>query len=184
MSVHKTARLRQATFTRRASCALALLLPVVFGLAAPIAAHAQLLFQDLDWKESDVPPPPAFDPKRMVEIDMSRRMELKYGVDPATIVITKDGVVRYVVMASRSGEGGAFNAFYEGLRCATGEAKTYARYSGGEWHMADKPEWQRLNAMGSRHTLALARQGICSSAAPRQSVQEMVQSLRNPTPSN
>ena len=90
--------------------------------------HAQLAADDPDWKEVDAPAPPEFDLKRLVAVDVPVGGELKFGVDPATITIGKDWVVRYVLVASsRSGN---FNAMYEAIRCATGEYKTYARRSG------------------------------------------------------
>lgn len=183
MSVpYKTARLRRTTFTRRASHALALVLPLVIGggLAAP--ASAQLLYQDPDWKESEVPPPPVFDLNRVLEIDMPRMMDLKYGIDPGTITITKEGIVRYVVVARREGADGAINAFYDGIRCATGEAKTYARYGGDGWKLTDNPQWKDISILNNRYTIAIARQAVCRSAAPRGSVSDMVQQLKKPVP--
>ncbi len=35
--------------------------------------------------------------------------------------------------------GGAINAFYDGIRCATGEAKTYARFTNGAWDLTPAP---------------------------------------------
>jgi hypothetical protein len=149
-------------------------------LCAASGALAQIIPNAADWQESPVPPPPAFEPSRMLDFEMSRKMDLRYGVDPNTIVITGDGVVRYVVIATREGAGSAVNAFYEGVRCSTGEAKVYARYSGTDWQKIENPEWKSVGDMPSRHTLALARQAICRSGAPRGSVNEMVQVLKKP----
>lgn len=144
------------------------------------AASAQL-FVNPEWKESEVPPAPALDDNRLVPIEMPRYMTLKFGVDPATIVITGDGVVRYVVVANNKA-GGATNAFYEGVRCATGEMKSYARYGSAGWDKVPDPEWKKMSGLNSSYTLALAQQGICRGAAPRGSVNEMVQRLKNPLP--
>ncbi|MGJ7489234.1 CNP1-like family protein [Variovorax sp. ZT4R33] len=160
----------------RASRALAL----ACLLGATGGASAQL-FENPEWKESAVPPPPAFDENRLVPIDMPRYMTLKFGVDPATIAITGDGVVRYVVVANNKA-GGASNAFYEGVRCATGEMKSYARYGGAGWETVPNPEWKKMFSLNSSYTLALSQQGLCRGAAPRGSVNEMVQRLKNPLP--
>ncbi|HSV60557.1 MAG TPA: CNP1-like family protein [Variovorax sp.] len=173
---HLKARLRPITFTPRASHRLAAAL-LALGLAP--AAMAQL-FANPDWKESPVPPAPAFDHRRMLEIDMPRMLDLKYGVDPATIVVTGDGVVRLVVIAKNTGPSAAVNAFYEGIRCATGEGKTYARFSGDAWHDVENPEWKRLDQARTRYSLELAKQAICRSGAPRQTAGEMVRALRKP----
>jgi hypothetical protein len=141
-------------------------------------AHAQL-FSDDDWKESEVPPPPAFSQDHLIQIDMPRYMSLKFGVDPATIKITGDGVVRYVVVAANREEGG-FNAFYEGLRCATDEYKSYARFINGAWESTRDPEWKHFSERTSRYTLALAAQGLCRGHAPQASVSETIRALKAP----
>ena len=62
---------------------------------------AYLTPDDPDWKETEVPPPPAFDVKKLVVFDVSSNSELVYGVDPATIQISeKDSLVRYVMVAT------------------------------------------------------------------------------------
>jgi hypothetical protein len=131
-----------------------------------------------EWKETEVPPPPAFDLKRLLPIEMPPYMNLKFAVDPQTLAVTGDGVVRYVVVATSSS--GTVNAFYEGVRCSTEEAKTYARYSGGAWHTVEAPEWKRFADMNSRYVKELAKQGLCRGHAPRVSVQDLVRELKQP----
>ncbi len=155
------------------------------GLAfLALPAFAQRLTDlDPDWKESDAPPPPAFNKDALVPVDMPRHVTLKFGVDPKTLAITSDGIVRYVMVATNST--GSVNAFYEGIRCQTGEVKTYARFSAsGQWSPVKNPEWAPLNAnQGSRHALALARQGACHDrSTTAASVQEIVTRLRDPRP--
>jgi len=162
-------------FMRRASRALAL--ACVLGSVGG-AAIGQI-FQGPDWKESDTPPPPAFDERRLVPIEMPSYMTLRFGVDPNTIVVTDDGLVRYVVVATNKA-GGATNAFYEGVRCATGEMKGYARSSGAGWEVVPNPDWRPMALLNSSYTHALASQGLCRSGAPRASVGEMVRRLKNP----
>lgn len=147
-------------------------------LGASCLAQAQV-FGDVDWKESEVPPPPAFNRDKLVAIDMPTYMNLKFGVDPETIKITGDGVVRYVMVASNR-EGGGFNAFYEGVRCATEESKIYARFTNGAWEATAEPEWKHLILRNSRYADALATQGLCRGHAPRASVGDMVRHLQNP----
>jgi len=157
----------------QASRALALACFLVFS--APVFAQ---LFGNADWKESDVPPPPAWDIKRLIPIDLPVHMTLRYGVDPATITITGDGVVRYVMVASSPS--GAVNAFYEGVRCATAEMKTYARSTGGEWYVVQSPDWKPVKDMISLHTAAVAQQGLCRGRAPRASVKDIVLQFKQP----
>ena len=135
--------------------------------------------QAAEWLESEVPPPPAFDEKRLLSIEMPPYVSLKYGVDPATIAVTGDGMVRYVVVASNKA-GGATNAFYEGVRCATDEVKQYARFNQGAWQHVNNPEWKRIDERNSRYAKELAAQGLCRGHAPRASVTEMIQQMKNP----
>jgi len=134
---------------------------------------------DREWEETATPPPPAFSEKRLLPIEMPPYMSLKFGVDPQTIAITGDGIVRYVVVAQNRA-GGATNAFYEGVRCSTAEMKSYARYNNGTWQDVAKPEWKRLGDMNSSYTRKLATQALCRGNAPRASVGDMVQNIRNP----
>ncbi|WP_235507975.1 CNP1-like family protein [Variovorax sp. Root434] len=134
---------------------------------------------DKEWEETATPPPPAFSESRLLPIEMPPYMSLKFGIDPNTIAITGDGIVRYVVVAHNR-NGGAVNAFYEGVRCSTAEMKSYARYNNGAWQDVAKPEWKRLNDLNSSYTRALSRQALCRGNAPRASIGEMVQNIRNP----
>ena len=156
---------------------------LLLGCTLALGAQAQLFGEKRDWIESEVPPPPQFDVGRMLAVDMPPQRDLRYGVDPDTIRITGDGVVRYVAIATRrNGTNGPVNAFYEGLRCATGEVKDYARYSGDHWTTAKDPQWVDLDDKRSTHSRALAQEAICRSAAPRDSVGEMVKLLKNQKP--
>lgn len=155
---------------------------IVCGLVICLssAAWAQFGLEDPDWNESEVPPPPAFDIGKLVTFEVSPNSSLVYGVDPASISIsTSDGLVRYVMVASSAS--GARNVMYEAIRCATGEFKTYARYSPeGRWSMVANPEWRSLfDNMPSKHALRFAKAGACDNAAPATSVNALVSRLKN-----
>ena len=137
--------------------------------------------EEAEWKETEVPPAPAFDVNKLLTFDVAASSTLIYGVDPATIQISpKDGLVRYVMVAS--GSSGARNVLYEGIRCATGEYKTYARYSSdGKWITATEPQWKSMyqNAP-SKHPLRFAQAGACDNASAAQSVSNVVMRLKTP----
>ena len=150
-------------------------------LGVTCAAWAQPTVDNPDWKESEVPAPPAFDVSKLITFEVSPTASLVYGVDPASIRISNsDGVVRYVVVASSAS--GARNVMYEGIRCSTGEFKTYGRYSPeGRWSMVSNAEWRSLyENMPSRHALRFAKAGACNNAAPATSVDVLVKQLKNP----
>lgn len=98
---------------------------------------------------------------------------------PATLTITPDGIVRYVMVATNAG--GSVNAMFEGIRCATGEVKTYARSSAnGVWINVKEPQWRGLtDNLPSKHALALARQGACDGrSAPANSTADIIKALK------
>ncbi len=152
---------------------------LLIGLTS--TAWAQLAVEDPEWKESEVPPPPAFDVSKLVMFEVSPNSSLVYGVDPASIRISKsDSLVRYVMVATSAS--GARNVMYEAIRCSTGEFKTYARYSPeGRWNTVNNAEWRSLfGNMPSKHALRFAQAGACDNAAPPTSVDVLVGRLKNP----
>lgn len=153
---------------------------VAMGALCVTLAFAQNAYPEPpEWIEAETPPPPTFQLDKLVQIDVDPRGSLRYGIDPATVSIGKDGVVRYVMVARSPS--GAMTAMYEGLRCSTAEFKLYARYNDGRWSAVTSPQWQSVfESTRVKHPLALARQGGCDNKAPPSSAQEMVRRLKNP----
>lgn len=131
-----------------------------------------------DWKEAQTPPPPAFVKDAVIALDMPPFVSLKVGVDPSSIVVGDDGVVRYVIVMTNAT--GSVNAAYEGIRCVTDEVKTYARWtSSGTWSLVNNPQWKALNDnMPSQHAKAFARQGGCQSRLATSTL-EIVKALKS-----
>ena len=151
-------------------------LPTTTASAAP----ADFFLDNPDWKESEAPPPPAFDVGKLLTFTVTANQFMVYGVDPASISISSsDSVVRYVLVAtSRSG---VRNVMYEALQCARGEVKTYARMApGGRWQPVTDPQWRSVfDKRPSMHALAFAKLAACDNAAPATSVREIVYKLKN-----
>ncbi len=131
------------------------------------SAAAQLAPNDPDWKEIDAPTVPVFSTDRLLAIEMPVFMTLRFGIDPQTLTVSQDGIVRYVAVASSPS--GAVNAMYEGIRCATGEFKTYARMSNsGQWQTTKNGVWRQMDdSAASKHTRALAFQAVCEGRTVR-----------------
>ena len=143
------------------------------GINGPVAADEPV------WSEMEAPAPPAFSAAKLVAIDVGPNSAVSFGVDPATVSVGADGVVRYVVVAAS--RGGASTAMYEGIRCATGEVKTYARFNDGKWQAANGSEWRSLfNNSANRHSMALAKQGACENTSPARNADEMLRTLKSP----
>lgn len=150
------------------------------GILGTSGATAQSISPDQpDWVESEAPPPPALDVGKLVDVVVDAQGSLRYGIDPASLQIGQDGVVRYVMVARSST--GALTAMYEGLRCTTGEYKLYARYNVDRWTPASTVEWKSLwESSRIKHPLAFARQGGCNGRAAPVSEREIVRKLRSP----
>ena len=149
-------------------------------LCAASSVWAQSGGEEVEWKESETPAPPAFDLGKLITLDVSPNASLVYGIDPASISISRsDGVVRYVVVARSAS--GATNVMYEGVHCAGGRFKTYARASAeGRWTMVENPQWRSLfDNMPSKHALRFAKAGGCDNAAQPTSVQTVISGLKN-----
>lgn len=146
-------------------------------LAVSSIVHAQLVSVDPDWKETEVPPPPTLNTRSLVSFDVPGST-LKWGLDEKSIVISPDGLIRYVVVAQSSS--GTINAIYEGTRCATAQVKTYARHTpGAGWSNVSNPEWKSLFDYGpSTHSRRLVKQGLCDAGAPPQTVREIVRRIK------
>lgn len=149
-------------------------------MATSCHVMAQSPKDDPDYKESDAPAAPTFDASRLIPFDVSTASSLRFGVDPQTLSISKDGIVRYVVVARSSS--GTINAMFEGIRCSTGEFKTYARYNPGSgWNQVADPQWaSMIGSRNSSHTYWLSRQGACSDSGTPIRVDDIVRDLRRP----
>lgn len=156
----------------RLAWALALSVPA-------FCASAQLVSPPPDWKELDAPPPPALKQQGLIPVDI-QGSTLRFGVDPASVTLGEDGIVRYVVVAT--GAEGAVNAMYEGVRCQTAEVKTYARHTPGSgWTPVAGTDWRPLHGPpASRHSLVIARTGVCLGHSANRSVATIVRDLRSP----
>ncbi|OQW90245.1 MAG: hypothetical protein BWK72_00150 [Rhodoferax ferrireducens] len=141
--------------------------------------QAQLAPEDPDWKESEAPTPPAFSVDKLLPLAMPPYVSLTFGIDPATLTIAADGIVRYVVVARNAG--GSINAMYEGIRCSTGEVKTYARAgNSGVWSVVAEPQWRGLtDNLPSKHAWVFARQAACDGrAAAASTTADIVKALK------
>jgi hypothetical protein len=148
-------------------------------LFAAAMAQAQVTADDPDWREVEAPPAPALKLQGLIALDIPGSA-LRFGIDPSSITVGEDGVVRYVVVATSSS--GVVNAMYEGLRCGSGDFKLYARHTtDGGWKVVKNADWRSLwEEPVSRHTLVVARAGACKGRSANRSRLDIVRDLRTP----
>jgi hypothetical protein len=131
------------------------------------------------WQEAPTAAPPALKLDRLVSVDVTGS-ELRFGVQPDSVTIDPDGVVRYVVAATSAS--GVVSAFHEGLRCVSGEVKVYARHHPDTgWTPVKDPTWRPLQGNAAqRHSLAIARNGACIGRGSNRSAAQIVRDLAAP----
>jgi hypothetical protein len=130
-------------------------------------------------KQADeaVVPPPALDKARLVELDLglAAATDFHYFVDPATLSVGADRIVRYVVVGRSAS--GVDNVRFEGLRCP-GEYRIYAvGRPDGSWG-GQPTEWRPVPKEARAAENALARRYFCPVKQAIRSPQEGVDALR------
>jgi hypothetical protein len=100
-----------------------------------------------------LPPVPKKD-QDLLRFDVAPRTGLEYFVDPASISLPGEDIVRFTVVARSAS---AANVSYEGFRCITRQYKVYARTNrDGAWVAAKDPGWVPVGPRetgGFRHEL-------------------------------
>jgi len=128
--------------------------------------------------EEQVVPPPAFDKARLVELGLgiaARATDFRYFVDPATVSVGADRIVRYVLVARSTN--GVDNVRFEGIRCP-GEYRVLAvARPDGSW--GGRPsEWRPVPKDARVAENALSRRYLCPMREAIRSPQEGVDALR------
>lgn len=144
----------------------------------PLLLLAGSLHAQEPWQEAATPEPPTLKLDRLVPVDLPRST-LRFGVQPDSVSIGPDAVVRYVVVATSAS--GAVNAIYEGIRCEGGQVKVYARHNPDTGWTPAKGDWQSIHDNAAqRHSLAIARNGACIGRGTNTSAARVLRDLAAP----
>ena len=112
------------------------------------------------WQEikAQLPPYPKLD--ALVPVQAGTPDSHRYYVDPSSVSLGKDGVMRYSAVVKTTG--GATNVSFEGIRCETRERKIYALgHADGTWQEARDPSWRRIERHHPPLYLTLWRDYFC-----------------------
>jgi hypothetical protein len=121
------------------------------------------------WQEEKIKPPAAPDMDKLIPVEVSVANNNRFLVDPASISVGKDGVVRFTIVIESSA--GAKTVNYEGLRCSTRERRLYAfgqpdgtwiESKGSTWILMHKQQHKMLNA----YPAVLADEYFCIDREP------------------
>lgn len=162
------------------SCCFALSL-VFAACVIPLPANAAYLTDAPveGYPENAAPPPPAFDVSRLINVPMPANSSMRLGIDPQTVQLGSDGVVRYVAVM-QSTTSAALSVTYEAIRCVSGEYKLYARrYADTGWRPVADPVWVPLSIGGApRFAVRIAEAGACREASSNTSTAQILKDLR------
>lgn len=146
--------------------------------AAPSVAAEEEDYMPKRWQESEVsmPAPPARE--RLQPFYVSATTENRFMLDPETISVGSDGVVRYVLVVESAA--GARNVSYEGIRCESAERRLYAfGRADGSWSPARGKLWLPIqgNSLNRQHA-ALYTEYFCPNGAIVRNADEARAALR------
>lgn len=135
--------------------------------------------EEKQWVEKATEAPKTFSIEKLQPFTVSQGSALTYGIDPETLTVGEDWVVRYVMVARSPS--GALNVLYEGIRCQSSQVKTYARWDNNRsaWHSPSNPEWKSLSFGGStRPAMILAKEGLCNGESVNGNPRKMLSTLK------
>ncbi len=145
------------------------------------SAFTYLLDRKGNWTENKIdtlPPLPQAGAK-LLPLDVSNNSPLKFAVDPASLTVGTDGVVRYtIVITSPSG---ARNVNYEGIRCDTYETRIYASLNADHdgWDQTVANDWSRIeNGTLNAYQARLYQDYFCANKMPVAKAPAIVENLR------
>ena len=129
------------------------------------------------WTEGEYKVPARPKPEDLIEFYVSAATDFRFFVDPQSLSVGNDGVVRYTLLArSRSG---VENVTYGGIRCSAARYRIYAvGRSGGGWTERES-DWRPIEqntAQRSHH--ALWSEYFCPQRIPIFDVAEGIDALR------
>lgn len=129
-----------------------------------------------EWKEIVAQIPPYPQGKNLVLLNTGAYHVNRFYVDPPSVSIGADGVVRYTAVLKAGG--GALNVTFEGIRCLTRELKIYALgRRDGTWTRARTSKWERIARGSKPHQFSLYRDYFCPSPSnptpPKQALDAM-----------
>lgn len=134
------------------------------------------------WQETTLTFPAPPKDANLAEFYLGPTSTAKSAVDIKSLSVSTDGVVRYTLVTKSSG--GALNVSYEGIRCATGEHKSYAYgRADGTWIPARNNQWKRIVDVGAnRQTAALYKDYFCNGIIISGTAEQIGARLRDQRP--
>jgi hypothetical protein len=139
-----------------------------------------LLDRDSEWSENKVDTlPPLPREQGLLSFDVSQNTPLHFALDPSSLTVGTDGVIRYtVVITSPSG---ARNVNYEGIRCETYEWRLYAGLNADHdgWDKTVANDWARIeNGNLNAYRATLYQDYFCANKLPTGTAKTILDNMR------
>ena len=135
-------------------------------------------FEDAPWKEAKALLPAYPDQADLVAITgPAEYKNYDYLIDVKNLRVDPDGVVRYTIVIRAPG--GSQNVMFEGLKCASGEYKTYAYGQANKFFSRKSVSWRPVSsrsAMG--YTRNLANSYFCNNLGEVLKQHEIVKNIK------
>ena len=146
------------------------------GAAAQPKTDWEKAQEEREWKETEVRLPPYPKGDGLVEFFVSGSTSFRFYIDPASLAVGPDGVVRYTLVARSPS--GVDNVTYEGIRCSTGLYKIFAAGNDGRW-TPRSADWRAIEPKAvQRWHNELRGRYFCPLRLPIQSAAEGLSALR------
>ena len=131
------------------------------------------------WKEADTIYPAAPKTKSLLLVETPPTIRQKVYIDPVSLSREADWVVRYTMVIESSS--GARSVFYEGIRCATEEYKSYAFLSDGKFITMQGQQWRKIPIFGI-HIIRLTfmEYYFCNENNRARSAKEIIKKIKYP----
>lgn len=131
-----------------------------------------------DWKEIEARIPAYPRQEDLLQFSAGGISPHRYFIDPKSLSIGEDGVVRYSLVVKTAG--GATNVSFEGMRCDVQQLKLYAfGRADGSWSRARDSRWRRIEYKESdRHHGVLFGDFLCPDQRPVRSVADALNSFK------
>jgi len=144
--------------------------------------HGDGYIEPKPWEEGDfvIPPYPNADDLLKVEVDRGE-MPFNFYLDSKNLLpLPKLGVTRYTIVIES--ETGAKNVLFEGLRCQTGEFRTYAYGTfDKKFSKARTSKWQLIRRSGGMaHRYDFYLHYMCSEYRNQNPVDAVIQKVKYP----
>jgi hypothetical protein len=137
--------------------------------------------QGKEWKEGPATLPAFPQDRDLIAVPLPPRDTLKLYIDTKSVSRGADGIARFTLVVETVT--GARNVFYDGIRCETGEYKTYGLGTAESTLTAVKqPAWQKIPYFETNaYRLALYKFYVCDSTNTARPPNDLIRAIQYPS---